>query len=200
MKYGNLTLGQVEAVVNKLGGMSGVESLLRDELVVSPRPQPTAEKRTYNVLRPVAPLPVASGGSFSVEETFFGEASVKIAYRGENFTSWFQAKTEDGPRAALVALALARTAYDTEIITDLGGETSAEVALSEVWSLMERQPKGGEGVLITNGYANIFYVRDVNGALRAVGVRWYSAGWDVDAYALGDGQWDDGARVFSRNS
>jgi hypothetical protein len=35
MKYGNLTLGQIEAVVNKLGGMDGVERLLRGELSVS---------------------------------------------------------------------------------------------------------------------------------------------------------------------
>lgn len=34
MKYGDLTLGQVEAVVNKLGGMDGVRRLLADELTV----------------------------------------------------------------------------------------------------------------------------------------------------------------------
>ena len=35
MKYGELTLGQVEAIVNKLGGMDGVGKFLRDELTVS---------------------------------------------------------------------------------------------------------------------------------------------------------------------
>ena len=34
MKYGELTLGQIEAVVNKLGGMNGVNKLLSGELVV----------------------------------------------------------------------------------------------------------------------------------------------------------------------
>jgi len=34
MKYGELNLGQVEAVVNKLGGMDGVRRLLSGELVV----------------------------------------------------------------------------------------------------------------------------------------------------------------------
>ncbi|PIR72123.1 MAG: hypothetical protein COU42_02245 [Candidatus Nealsonbacteria bacterium CG10_big_fil_rev_8_21_14_0_10_36_24] len=33
MKYGELTLGQIEAVVNKLGGMNGVNKLLSGELV-----------------------------------------------------------------------------------------------------------------------------------------------------------------------
>ncbi len=35
MKYGRLNLGQIEALVNKLGGMEGVEKFLRDELSVS---------------------------------------------------------------------------------------------------------------------------------------------------------------------
>ncbi|MBU1032772.1 hypothetical protein KJ937_02475, partial [Patescibacteria group bacterium] len=34
MKYGELNLGQIEALVNKLGGMEGVRKFLRDELVV----------------------------------------------------------------------------------------------------------------------------------------------------------------------
>ncbi|MFA4999607.1 MAG: hypothetical protein WC519_02700 [Parcubacteria group bacterium] len=35
MKYSELTLGTVEAVVNKLGGMEGVQAFLRDELVLT---------------------------------------------------------------------------------------------------------------------------------------------------------------------
>ena len=35
MKYGELNLGQIEAIVNKIGGMEGVEALLRGELVVT---------------------------------------------------------------------------------------------------------------------------------------------------------------------
>jgi hypothetical protein len=35
MKYGTLNLGQIEAIVNKFGGMEGVERFLRGELTVS---------------------------------------------------------------------------------------------------------------------------------------------------------------------
>jgi len=35
MKYGELNLGQIEAIVNKLGGMDGVQRFLSDELIVS---------------------------------------------------------------------------------------------------------------------------------------------------------------------
>ena len=34
MKYGELTLGQVEAVVNKLGGMEGVKRFLSGETLI----------------------------------------------------------------------------------------------------------------------------------------------------------------------
>ena len=37
---------------------------------------------------------------------------------------------------------------------------------------MERQPNGEQGVLLTNRWANIFYVCDANGDLRAVDVYW----------------------------
>jgi len=49
MKYGELNLGQIEALVNKLGGMDGVASLLADETVVTRKevkvtpPEPTAD-------------------------------------------------------------------------------------------------------------------------------------------------------------
>ncbi|PCI89444.1 hypothetical protein COB18_03970 [Candidatus Kaiserbacteria bacterium] len=40
MKYGELTLGHVEAVVNKLGGMEGVQKFLSGELTVSESESP----------------------------------------------------------------------------------------------------------------------------------------------------------------
>lgn len=45
MKYGDLSLGQIEAVVNKLGGMDGVNKFLRGELIVS---KPTRRWREEN--------------------------------------------------------------------------------------------------------------------------------------------------------
>lgn len=40
MKYGQITFGQAEAVMNKLGGVDGVERFLRGELVVVPATKP----------------------------------------------------------------------------------------------------------------------------------------------------------------
>jgi len=38
MKYGDVTMGQIEAAINKLGGLSGWRALLRDELEIKPKP------------------------------------------------------------------------------------------------------------------------------------------------------------------
>ena len=67
---------------------------------------------------------------------------------------------------------------------------------------MEKQGnKGEDGILLNNGYANIFYIKDQNGVLRPVGVYWCDDGWLVSAYSVGrPSRWDAGGRVFSRNS
>ena len=158
--------------------------------------EPT-EERTYSVLKPVQLAP----NPFKADDTFFNKKSgVKMVEHGSNFISWFTGKVEeDAPEGMLVPFTLAQNAYDSEIIKDLGGEEAAEVTLAEIWRLMERQANGGEGVLLSNGWANIFYVRDREGVLRAVYVFWVGGGWSVDAFALDDYRWYDDGRVFSRN-
>jgi len=83
----------------------------------------------------------------------------------------------------------------------LGGEAKAETTLFEMYQLLKKQASGGEGELLTNGYANIFYIKDMSGVLRAVSGNWGDGGWRVYAIAVEDpGDWDAGYRVFSRNS
>jgi hypothetical protein len=70
-----------------------------------------------------------------------------------------------------------------------------------MFSLMEKQGKGEEGVLLNSGYANIFYINDYAGVLRAVRVSWDGDGWGVYASSVEDPHgWFDGYQVFSRNS
>jgi len=155
----------------------------------------------YQVLRPVAPKP-AVGRPFKADDTFFNKKSgVKMVRHGDNFTSWFTGKVEENPpEGTLVPFTLERSAYDREIIADLGGEEKAEVTLTEVWRLMERQANGQEGALLNNGWANIFYVRDVNGVLRTVRVYWNGGGWYAFARALDGLRCYGGYQFFSRNS
>jgi hypothetical protein len=55
-----------------------------------------------------------------------------------------------------------------------------------VSALLQRQPKGEAGFFQTNGYANIFYVRDNKGVLCAIRIGWASDGWVVDATSVED--------------
>jgi len=90
---------------------------------------------------------------------------------------------------------------DAPIIAELGGNEKAETTLTEVFSLMEKQPNGEEGALLNNGWWNILYVKDQNGVLRTVSVCWLVDGWNVYARSVGDPYgWYDGYQVFSRNS
>jgi hypothetical protein len=75
---------------------------------------------------------------------------------------------------------------DGPIIAELGGESKVEGTFAAVFALLHRQPKGGTGFLQTNGYANIFYVRDKNEELCAVRVGWAGDGWMVDAISVTD--------------
>jgi len=66
---------------------------------------------------------------------------------------------------------------------------------------MEKQATGEEGVLLNNGWANLFYVKDQSGVLRTVRVSWGGDGWRVNADSVENpDRWGGGRRVFSRNS
>ena len=130
------------------------------------------------------------------------DASVKISFIGDNFQKWFLGKQEEPFVGSTVRYGmLTRRSVDTPIITELGGPEKAETTLTELFFLMSKQPRKEEGTLLTNGYANIFYIKDVEGVLRAVSVRWRDDGWRVHAYAVENpSEWREGSQVFSRNS
>ena len=88
---------------------------------------------------------------------------------------------------------------DTNIIRELGGKEKAETTLAEVYALIKKQARGENGVLLTSGMANIFYIRDVSGIFRAVCIDWYGDGWFAYANSLYERVWFVGSQVFSRN-
>lgn len=133
------------------------------------------------------------------------KAKVKISYLGDNFKEWFlngDSKTEDPIiEQTLRYHKLRQSSVDGPIIAELGGAEKSETTLSEMFSLMEKQGKGEDGVLLNNGYANIFYIKDSAGVLRTVDVSWYDDGWSVHAHSVeSPSRWNVGYQVFSRNS
>ncbi|QQG42801.1 MAG: hypothetical protein HYW15_01155 [Candidatus Giovannonibacteria bacterium] len=198
MKYGELTLGQVEAIVNKIGGVDGVRRLLAGELSV----RATEESKLLELLGTVT-IP-ARAERFVVAEKFVVDTSenakVKISYLGENLKALFLGKTENPMgESSLCYHKLCRYSRDIPIISELG-EEKAETTLAEIYVLLERQRNGKKGVLLTNGAANIFYVRNIHGDLCAVLALCREDGWLVNAYSVGSPRvWNVGILVFSRN-
>lgn len=101
---------------------------------------------------------------------------------------------ESAGAGKLCSFDLTRNAYDRNIKAEL--PERHEVELWQIAELIEAQKNGEEGRLLTNGYANIFYV-----AGCAVRVDWPSAyrEWRVNGWGLGGLYWRAGRRVFSCN-
>ena len=145
----------------------------------------------------------ATSAIFVVKDRFVintkRNAPVKISYLSENFREWFLEKIEESMAETTLRYTKPLTcSVDDPILAEPGNVQ--ETALAQVYALMERQ-LGESGTLLKNGYANIFYIRDVNGVLRAVSVHSYADGWSVDAYSLDDSHgWYVRRQVFSCNS
>ncbi len=171
------------------------------ESIPAPQPKPLLVPFGTTVVSPTT-APFAAKDRFVVNTK--RNAAVKIAFVWDNFTSWFMGKTEQPFEGSTLKYGmLSRSSVDGPIIAELGGEEKAETTLAEVFALMSAQPNGENGALLTNGYANIFYVRNAKGVLRAVRVGWDAddGGWDVYAFSVADpSSWGGGRLVFSRNS
>lgn len=212
------TTGPLNQLIVNLGGPDGnqweqqFKQFLRKEpcWTNGQTAQLTKPKTTPSILELVSTIVVSATTTKLVAKEKFvrdtgRKAKVKISDLGSNFTAWFlsgDGKIEDPiSEQTLRYHKLRRSSLDSPIIAELGGADKSETTLSEMFSLMEKQGKGEDGVLLTNGYANIFYIKDSTGVLRAVILRWSYDGWDVCAYSVEDPVgWYDGCQVFSRNS
>lgn len=102
-----------------------------------------------------------------------------------------------------LAFKLTQNMWDTKIIEKLGGEEEVRktaVTMDQIEQLIKAQWGGKAGIMLNNGYANIFYVIGKNDELFAVNVYWGSAydRWRVYAYGLDEvGNWSSGYLVFS---
>lgn len=212
------TTGPLNQLIVNLGGQDGdqwekeFKKFLRKEpcwgngqvmQVAQPKPTPSILELVSTVVVPATTSKFIAKDKFVVNTK--RNAPVKISVVWDNFTAWFlngDGKTEDPiSEQTLRYHKLWQSSVDGPIIAELGGEAKAETTLSEMFSLMEKQKNGEDGVLLNNGYANIFYIKDQNGVLRAVSVRWSDDGWSVSARSVvNPNDWNDGRQVFSRNS
>ena len=198
-------LGVIYDLAEKLLGESGQEWLVELKRFLR-KENCWTDEIVKTILEFVGTVAVTlTAGKFIAKDNFVvnvnKNARVKISYLGDNFRENFLGKIEN--LVGDISLAyhnLKESSRDIPIISELGGEELVETVLGVVFSLMCQQPNGEDGVLLNNGYANIFYVRDKSRVLWTVRVDWYGGGWGGLALSVDyPREWNDGGRVFSCN-
>lgn len=189
MKYGDLNLGQVEALVNKLGGMDGVKRVLAGTVEV--------------VVKSILAL-VNGGVQFDAVDSHDPQAFYQTRtglWVSDEFRSRILSKAKPVKKLAAAvgkSYDLTQNAYDREITPGLpeGYSFDESEVCASIATMIQKQPKGEAGDLLNNGYANLFYV-----AGYVVDVYWNAdrREWNVHAWELDDAYWNAGHRVFSRN-
>jgi len=189
-KYADVTAGQTEACINRMGGwdnflrfIGGSGKLVFDsilELITSE-------------------IKVSAREKFVVAD-HFKKGNAGIYFLSDNFKARFGGLVENASATILSSRKLTQSSVDEPIRAELG--KNHETFLSWLFEKLEQQADGREGDLLVNGYANIWYVLDASGVVRAVLAYWSAGrGWDVDANGVSNPRaWGDGDRVFSRNS
>ena len=111
------------------------------------------------------------------------------SYQSFYFIEWFGDMKYEQKVSDLYSKRLERYMSDSEILSEL---KPTELTLGEVFNYLENKAN--------KDCSMIFYCRDKNGELRAVGVYWDDGGWGVYALSVeGPSRWAGGFRVFSRN-
>ena len=193
MKYGELNLGQIEAVVNKLGGMDGVSRFLSNEQLVV---------KAAELLKLVREAAVGGTERFVAADAFRANnpAGIKF-FLGDNFKKFFLGKTEENVESTTLNVhRLKKPSRDPEIMAELGAEKRV-VKLAHFYELIKAQANGQKSLLLVDGCANVAYIEDENENLWAVNAYWgsFNREWSVYAGSVGDpDEWGAGIRVLSR--
>ncbi len=155
---------------------------------------------TTRLLEPVGTVSVPAGTEpFPVRERFERAPGIRFSAVWTEFKKRFYGIVE-GPAAEmqLRKYKLLRIAPDGPIIAELGGAAKVEARIAAAFELVARQGEGEEGILQTNGFANIFYLRDAKGVLCAVRVGWDGEGWVIDAISVEDPlAWNGKHEIFA---
>lgn len=198
------TLGVVCDLLGKLTNeewVAATKRFLRKE-----NPWEDVRKTASSLLEFVGTAAVPAIPTFRAKEHFKDDRSgpVAIGYIGDNFRDAFLAGegiVEDAvPEAALRIHELVKTSVDGPITAELGNSV-AETTLGQMYEMMKAQGHGKKGNLLTNGYANIFYVRGQGNVLWTVDCNWLSSHqcWSVDADLVTYPKaWGAGAQIVSR--
>jgi hypothetical protein len=79
-----------------------------------------------------------------------------------------------------------------------GDEHKYVTTTADLWRLLNLQPKGEQGLLLTNGDANMFFMRTPSGDLWPITARWRGS-WHIDTPGDdGQGHWSKNRLIITR--
>ena len=140
-----------------------------------------------------------AGDHFKLHDSGLNGRKVTINSLLDSFVTGLVPKIEENiPRGKLRVYVLTEPMLAAHIIAELG--KNHVTYLADVWTLLEKQPRGESGVLRTDGRATIAFIPGVQDVYIAR-TRWSSQyhGWSFKASPLTLGhEWDAGDLVLSR--
>lgn len=151
------------------------------------------------LLRPVAKATVPARTKPFNAVTFYQTSTGLYVYDtfADRLDLYARQMVDSAPERPYVASLLKANAYDKDIRKELPENYLS--TLEDIAGLIEAQPDGKPGLLLNNGWANIFYVEGKNSEVFAVLVGWDSGGrrWGVSDWRLGEGgEWNAGRQVL----
>lgn len=180
-KYNDLSAGQSEACINRMGGWDNFLRFVGGQGKV-------VFETILTLLRTVH---IAAQPAVTTSKEYFKEAGVK--WTGSNFENQFYGL--EVPVSDAVELAvrkLEQASLDAPILTELGDK--AEISVSQFHAFLAANRESTEWF--------IFHLKGNDGRLWAVNAFWFSGddGWLVDADSVDDPRrWLAGYRVVSCN-
>ncbi len=208
IKYSKLDLGRIEAVVNNLGGMDGIDRFLAHELVlVDPTKAKNGAKAPEPLFAFVATFKTEGTKEFVAKKNYVVDTSetalVRISYLGGNFKTHLLPKVErDIAACDLKIQKLRRPSIDLPknpeepgTIAGLGGLEKAETSLYEFFKTLAYKQSIGDLSWLVG------FVRDADDSnvLWAVSARWSGGGWGLGAYSGSrPREWGAGDEFVSR--
>lgn len=197
MKY-NLYVEDVsvEAVFNRLGGVTGAKRVLSGERLVVEQNEAVKRGQILAFNQNVA----VAGGEFVLDQCFTkANPKVKFWYIDERLPKLFGKTSGQTPIGQLATHTLLEPKHNPDILGAIMPHAKRFIHISQFYRLIEAQGQGQEGPLLVSGYANIAYIIDENGAPWAVDADWDGGGWGVSVGSVAHrGGWDAGGRVLSQ--
>ncbi|MFA5838680.1 MAG: hypothetical protein WC849_01950 [Candidatus Paceibacterota bacterium] len=196
----NLTVGEINAIVKKLGGEENARKFLRDELVVS---KPISQQILFGRLKKViSNIYLEPTEHFNTRDFFKTKNDGGIfAYVDNDIFNWFETEIHNSPVKELASYEFTEKITEENIVGDAKtNEIYEEVDFAHIKQVCERHISKGEKLLQENCKSNLFWVRNKKGELCKVSVWLNDDGWYV--YVIGfyaRSGWGAGGHSFFRN-